>query len=713
MAIIRMDSPGAKVNTLSQALMSEMTEVLDRIESDAAITSAVLISGKADGFIAGADITMMEKCTSAADGEKLSADGQMIMDRIEGSKKPFVAAIHGKALGGGLEVALACDYRIASSGKSTAMGLPEVQLGLLPGAGGTQRLPELVGIQQALTMATTGQNIKPDKAKRMGLVDQVADPFALEGAAVQAAKGLADGSVKSKKKKKGLVASLLEDNPVGRNVLFGQAQKMAAKKTGGNYPAVPAIMDCIQEGVTNGRKAGLKKEAEMFGQLTQTPEAKSLMSIFFGMTALKKSRFGKPARSPKTIGVLGAGLMGAGIAQVSAVKDYTVLLKDLNAPAVARGIDQCLGDWDSRVKKRKWTQYTRDTSLANIVPLSDADNWQPHFANCDLLVEAVLEEMSLKHRVIKQFEEVIPEHCVFATNTSALSVAEIATASKRPENVIGMHYFSPVPKMPLLEVITHDKTSDEAAAATVEVGLKQGKTVIVVKDVPGFYVNRSLGPYMAECMALLQMGVETDKLDKSLKKFGYPVGPIALLDEVGIDVAQHVQESLAGDLGDRMGGADVEAMNELVASGMLGRKTKEGFFTYDKKGKKTGVNSKVTDIIKKHAKGDGKDGAALSEDDIQHRMAFRFINEAVLCLQDGIIESARDGDIGAVFGIGFPPFRGGPFRFVDDFFPHDCTDRDFNVNLVPTFSLRALRRTPTSITRGYPERQISKPFYVS
>jgi enoyl-CoA hydratase/long-chain 3-hydroxyacyl-CoA dehydrogenase len=332
--------------------------------------------------------------------------------------------------------------------------------------------------------------------------------------------------------------------------------------------------------------------------------------------------------------------------------------------------------FNKSVKKRRMTAFERDATMGNIVQLGDeVSAWKTHFSKCDMIIEAVFEDIKLKHTVIGAMEEVIPEHCVFATNTSALSVAEIATASKRPENVIGMHYFSPVPKMPLLEVITHDKTSDEAAAATVEVGLKQGKTVIVVKDVPGFYVNRSLGPYMAECMALLQMGVETDKLDKSLKKFGYPVGPIALLDEVGIDVAQHVQESLAGDLGDRMGGADVEAMNELVASGMLGRKTKEGFFTYDKKGKKTGVNSKVTDIIKKHAKGDGKDGAALSEDDIQHRMAFRFINEAVLCLQDGIIESARDGDIGAVFGIGFPPFRGGPFRFVDDFGAQNFVDR--------------------------------------
>ena len=405
-AIVRMDSPNSKVNTLSTSLMAEMTEVLDRIESDPAIKSAVIISGKRDGFIAGADITMMETCESDADGEKLSADGQLIMDRIEASSKPFVAAINGKALGGGLEVALACKYRVASSAASTAMGLPEVQLGLLPGAGGTQRLPALVGIQQAMTMATTGQNIKPDKAKRMGLVDQVADPFALEAAAVAAARGLADGSLKTKPKGKSLLNKLLEDNPLGRNILFKKAAEMAAKKTGGNYPAVPAIMKCIEEGVNNGRAAGSKMEAAEFGKLTQTAEAKSLMSIFFGMTALKKSPFGKPEKSPETIGILGAGLMGAGVAQVSAVKGYNVLLKDLNDAGVARGMNQMMTDFDTRVKRRKWTQYQRDTYASNVVPLSDDSNWEAHFSKADLVLEAVLEEMSLKHKVIKQFEEV-------------------------------------------------------------------------------------------------------------------------------------------------------------------------------------------------------------------------------------------------------------------------------------------------------------------
>lgn len=517
-------------------------------------------------------------------------------------------------------------------------------------------------------MITTGKNVRPDKARRSGLVHEVADPFALENAAVMAAKELASGSRKASSKKKNLVSKLLEDNPLGRSVLFSQARKQGEKKSGGHYPAIPAIFDAVEAGVSGA--GGYAKEAELFGKLVVTPESAALRSIFFGMTALKKNRFGTPERPVKTLGVLGAGLMGAGIAEVSVTKGIRVLLKDRDVASLARGEKQIRGNLDTKVKRRSMTAFERDRTLSSVVGLTDADeSWTKHFGQADMVVEAVFEDLGVKHKVIQHVEQFIPEHCVFATNTSALPIGDVAKASKRPERVIGMHYFSPVDKMPLLEVIRHEGTSDEVAALAVDVGLRQGKTVIVAKDVPGFYVNRCLGPFMAESMALVQDGVELEHLDKVMKQCGLPVGPITLADEVGIDVAAHVASFLGQHLGQRMLGPNPEALQALVKAGILGRKSGAGFFMYPKTGKKQKgarqLNQEAAKIIAKYREGRPQTGKELGSEEIQQRMLSRFVNEAALCLQDGIIANAVDGDIGAVFGMGFPPFVGGPFRYVD------------------------------------------------
>ncbi|KAH9082951.1 hypothetical protein Ae201684P_013854 [Aphanomyces euteiches] len=656
-AIVRLDDKSAKVNTLSAAMTKDISAVLDKIESDSNIKSVVLISSKPGCFIAGADIAQLQAATTEAEVKKLSTDGQGYMKRIEKSKKPFVAAIDGSCLGGGLEVALACHYRIASSSKKTQLALPEVMLGLLPGAGGTQRLPKLVGLQTALDMMLTGKNIKPDKAYKMGLVDQVADPFALENAAIEAAEGLASGKTKKKTKAKSLVNRVLEDTPL-RSIVFQKAGEMVAKKTGGHYPAPKLILESAQAGFTGN---GYEVEASNFAKLAMTPEAKSLMSIFFGQTQLKKNRYGKPSKPVKTMAVVGAGLMGAGIAQVSAAKDIRVLLKDRDAASA--GEDYVRKNMDDKVKKRRMTGYDRDVVLSNIVPLSDQDDvWKRHFSHADLVIEAVFEDMALKHKVIQGLEPFIPEHCIVATNTSALSVEEIASASKRPENVIGMHYFSPVPSMPLLEIIRHPRTSDDVAARAVDVGLRQGKTCIVVKDVPGFYVNRCLGPYIAETLALVQSGVDPERLDKMITKWGLPVGPITLADEVGVDVGAHVNHTLSAALGVRMQGGNPAIFQDMIAAGFLGKKSGKGFYVQpkEKKGKKT-LNADAMAIVKKYQGTDLK----LSDEDATNRLIGRFVNEAILCVQDEIIASPTEGDIGAVFGIGFPPFLGGPFRYVD------------------------------------------------
>jgi len=672
-AVVTIDVPDEKMNTLCAKMTDDFAITLDKIEGDDSIKSVVLISGKPDNFIAGADIKQLSACKSEAELEALSTMGQKFMDRMSDNKRPFVAAIHGACLGGGLEVALACDYRIATEHKKTSMALPEVMLGLLPGAGGTQRLPKLVGLQKALPMVLTGKTIRPKQAKSMGLVDGLCDPFALEAAAIQAAEGLADGSMKAKRKDKGLFNKLLEDNGVGQAIVFNQATKMVDKNTNGKYPAPYKILDAVKAGLSSGHAAGSKVEAKGFSELGMTSESKALVSIFFGQTACKKNPYGKPEKGKEvnTVAVIGAGLMGAGIAQVSAMKGFDVLLKDMSAVDVNRGEGAIRSALQKRVKKRAMTAHELDIITSKVVPLIESDpNWPKHMANADLVVEAVPEIMALKHKIIKQMEEHISPNCIIATNTSALPIEEIASASARPENVIGMHYFSPVPQMPLLEIITHPGTSNETASKAVDVGVRQGKTCIVVKDVPGFYVNRCLGPFLAESMSIIEAGTSLESLDKAMKDFGLPVGPITLADEVGVDVANHVGVFLREHLGTRMLGSDPAAMQEMVDKGFLGRKSKpdgsgatKGFYMYPpgkSKGKKQ-LNPEAVTLMAKFKKEDLK----LSTEDVQQRMICRFVNEAVLCLEDGIISSATDGDIGAVFGMGFPPFIGGPFRYVD------------------------------------------------
>lgn len=665
-AVVTMNDPDAKVNTISTKMQAEFSDLLDTIEQDAGIKAAVLISGKPNNFIAGADIKELDVIKTAEDAVAASQMGQAMCDRLEKSAKPFVAAIDGSCLGGGLEVALACKYRIATSNKKTALGLPEVMLGLLPGAGGTQRLPRTVGIQAALPMMLTGAPARADKARKMGLVHEVVDPFALRSSAVAAAQELADGTLKAKTKKKGLLARLLEDNPLGRMVLFDQATKQAMKASGGNYPAIPKILEVVRAGADGGAAAGYKAESKAFGELTQTEVSGNLRGIFFGQTALKENKFGKPRASLQTVGVLGAGLMGAGVAQVSATKGFDVLLKDVNDAGLSRGLAQVQGELDKKVKRRKMTAYERDTTMSRIVGLTNDNEWQRHFKKADIVIEAVLEDLGLKHKVIQEMEQVAPKDAIMATNTSAIPIGDIAAGAARPENVVGIHYFSPVPQMPLVEVIPHAGTAPEVVASAVALGMKQGKTVIVCKDVPGFYVNKCLGPYMSQAVALMQEGVPLDQLDDAMKKYGMPVGPVTLVDEVGIDVAMHVQETLAPSLGERMGAGDPAVLKELVAAGILGRKNGKGFFLYPakpKKGAKKELNPEVAGVLAKYKKAGA---AAPSLEEIQQRMAFSFVNEALYCLQEGVIASPVEADIGAIFGTGFAPFRGGPIRLVDN-----------------------------------------------
>ncbi len=676
--LIVFDAPGESVNTLRSDFAEEFHRIFDEIERDESLRALVLSSAKPDCFIAGADISMLERISSAELGTSLSQTGQTAVERIAQSRIPVVAAIHGACLGGGLEIALACAGRVASLSPKTRLGLPEVQLGILPGMGGTQRLPALVGLSAALDLLLSGRQVSAERAQKMGLVDEVVPYGVLTQVAIARALQLAEekgagrfSALRDLLHTDELRELALAENPIGRKLVFDQARKRLLEKSLGNYPAPEKILDVVRFGLERGLRAGLVREAEAFGELVVSREAASLRHLYFSGQSLKKDAGASSETRPRsvgTIGVLGAGLMGAGIAYVSSVKSgHFVRLKDVAEINIERGLGTVGKLLQKQVERRRMSARKRARHLAKITRTTDSATLRV----CDVVIEAVYEDLDLKRRVLKEVEDNCSAETIFASNTSSLPISKIAEGAQYPERVIGMHYFSPVEKMPLLEVITTKKTADWVTKTCVELGRSQGKTVIVVNDGPGFYTTRILGPYLNEAAYALVEGGGVEAIDHELVQAGFPVGPLALLDEVGIDVGTHVAETLHRAFGERL--APPSELGRLLAAGRQGRKNKSGFYDYSTKtGAPRPVDLSVYSDLglpvprKQGPKDEGfTETSWLEPGSIAERCILQMVNEAVHCLAEGILRNPRDGDIGAIFGLGFPPFLGGPFFLAD------------------------------------------------
>ncbi len=647
MALLWIDLPGQKVNTLSSSVMTELDHLLDEIAGMREVRRLLIVSGKPGIFIAGADVTEFTKVESRQQAEEFIRFGQNVFRKLSRLPQITIAVINGVCLGGGTELSLNCDYRVMSDDPKASIGLPEVKLGILPAWSGTTMMPRLIGLPAALDLILNGKTLDGRRAKKVGLVDDViAAPILIEGAKIFASRQ------KSKRAPGGRTHFYLEGNPLGRGFAIKKARGAVLKQTGGHYPAPLKILEVMETGLAKGVEAGLAAEARAAAELITGAVAPNLVRLFFLMEDAKKLPGPKP-KEVHSAGVLGAGLMGGGIAQIVADKaDIPVRMKDINWDALAGGMKAAAKIWKKKVDRRRMTRNAMSRKLAMITSTTD---WSG-FGDVDVAIEAVVENVGIKQSVLREFETVAKEGAIFATNTSTIPITTIASASLHPENVIGMHFFSPVDRMPLVEIILGEKTSEETMATVAALGKRIGKTVVICKDGPGFIVNRILGPYINEAGLLLEESHAIESIDHAMVKFGMPLGPLALLDEVGIDVAGKAAHVMADAFGDRM--KPSELIEKLLEDKRYGKKNGRGVYLWTE-GKRTAPDPTVYRLAGVANAHEG-DEALMTE-----RMVMVMVNEAARILDDGIAFSAADVDLAMIMGTGFPPFRGGLLRYAD------------------------------------------------
>ncbi len=650
---ITFDQPDSKVNVFNLATFLELDKIIDELKGKN-LKALVIQSAKKDIFIAGADIKEIEKIITLEDSKAKSQAGQRIMDKIEDLAFPTVAVIDGMALGGGCELALACRYRVMTFNDKIRIGLPEVNLGLIPGFGGTYRLPMLVGLQQGLKMIVSGAPINSLAAFKCGLVDRLYPSLGLGERVREFIEEVALEPHKRIFKRpapKGLPA-FLETNPFGQMMVYKETVKSIQKATKGFYPAPLKAVDVIRRTLHLPREQALDIESSAFAQLTITPISKNLLKVFYLTEKYKKLTVPgldnvKP--TPITKGaVIGAGIMGGGIAQLFSDRGVWARLKDINQDAIAKGLKAAYDVYAQAMKRKKAKPYAVAAKMAMISGTVDYSG----FADADIAIEAVVENMDVKKKVFAEVSQVLSSTAILASNTSSLSVTEMARASKDPARVIGFHFFNPVHRMPLIEIITTEFTSQQTLVSTLEFAKKLGKTPVIVKDAPGFLVNRILLGYINEAGRLLGEGGSITEIDCFATNFGLPMGPFTLSDEVGLDVGVKVLHVLETGLGPRFKPAPI--FEEVLPKKLLGKKSGKGFYIH---GKERVVNPDVQALVKQ--------GGAVSEEESIQRMIYIMINEAAVILEEKVVDGPDTVDIGMIMGTGFPPFRGGLLRYAD------------------------------------------------
>lgn len=644
-AFLRFDQPDSPVNLLSEATLSELALRLDEAATGEH-RAVVVTSGKEESFIAGADVDAILAVDSVREGVRASALGQDVLRRLSTLGIPTVAAIHGACVGGGAELACWCDGRVASTSDRTRIGFPEVRLGIVPGFGGTQTLPGLVGLPQAIGLATTGRLLGPRAARRIGLVDSVVHVDHLLAEAARRARELERSPSRSRRRFVHL--------PGVRAAVTAVARRRVLARAGGRYPAPLEAVRLCRLALEVEPARGLAEEARALGRLLQSPTARGLLHVF-DLTRTAK-RGGSPPPPDSLVGVLGAGVMGAGIAGIAVAKGHRARVKDVQAEALgpaartaARAIQRGLRQaWDRDVATRR--------ALSRLSFTLRPEGFQ----RADLVVEAVVERLDVKHAVLREVEAAVGDACLLATNTSSLSVGELAACLEHPERFVGLHFFNPVPRMPLVEVVPGPATSEDTVRRAAGWAIALGKHPVVVADAPGFLVNRLLMPYLAEAFELLEGGAGVAEVDAAAEAFGMPMGPFRLLDEVGLDVARHVSETFAAAFPTRFRTSDVLA--RLVDGGRLGRKTRRGLYRH-------GRGAARPDH------GLGRSRGRIRDGEIRDRLFLRMADEAVRCLAEGTCRSADDIDLATVMGMGFPPFRGGLWRHVKTEGPRELRAR--------------------------------------
>jgi 3-hydroxyacyl-CoA dehydrogenase / enoyl-CoA hydratase / 3-hydroxybutyryl-CoA epimerase len=646
LAILWFDLPGEKVNKFSSAVLRELSAVIDHFASASDVKKIIIASRKPGIYIAGADVTEFTTVSGAEQAKEYVRLGQEVFTKLAKLPQTTVAAIDGACLGGGCEMAISCDWRVMADSPRSQIGLPEVKLGIFPAWGGTSKLPRLIGLPGALDIILNGKALGARRAKQAGLVDEIVEP----GILLEIAKKFAD---RGKRKGGTRTRFYVEGNPLARNFIFGKARKAVLAQTHGNYPAPLKAIEVMSYAMSTDVTRGMAREVDEAAALVNNEVAQNLVRLFFLMEESKKDPVSAKPRDVSSVGVLGAGVMGGGIAQLVVDKtDADVRMRDIAMKAIGGGMKAAARIWKRSVDRRRMTRGEMQRKLARITGTTE---WSG-FRRTDVVIEAVVESLPIKRQVLSEFEALAKDGAIFATNTSTIPITKIAAEAKHPENVVGMHFFNPVDRMPLVEVIRGEKTSDVAMVTTAALARRLGKTVVYCNDGPGFVVNRILGPYMNESGFLLEEGNSIESLDKAMVDFGMPMGPMALLDEVGIDVAAKVAGILTEAFGARMEKSTV--VEKLYADGRHGKKNGKGLYLY-KDGKRGAPDKsvyKVLGIANPHP----ADPKAVVE-----RMVLSMINEAVLILDEKIVATAGELDLAMIMGTGFPPFRGGLLRYAD------------------------------------------------